>query len=293
MQIRDMPLDCIFKHPSLPHAPQGGERSAARRTLAAGRFLLPALFSILAGGCAGTAQAPVINQVSHVRDRANVSSWHTPADASPQAPRGFHKVQQGDTLYSIAWNYGLDYRDLAAWNNIPEPYIIYPGQTLRLTPRPGAAPRRGGEGIESQPKASTAAAKSDRSDAAADQAAIKWQWPTTGKLLDSDTPTSRNGVDIEGKAGQVIKAAASGDVVYSGSGLLGYGKLIIIKHNDTFLSAYAHNDRIYVKEGDRVVGGQKIATMGLGNNGEPVLHFEIRKKGKPVNPLDQLPKHRS
>jgi lipoprotein NlpD len=293
MHIRDMVPACVSKHLPVLHVPESRDRLAARRSLsAAGRFLLPAVISALAGGCAGTVQAPVVNQGSHVRGQASVSSWHTPT-ASSQTPHGFFKVRQGDTLYSIAWNYGLDYHDLAAWNNIPKPYVIYPGQTLRLTPQPGAERRRGGERMKPQQHDSEAVAKSSTADVATEPAPIKWQWPTTGKLLDSDSPTSRNGVDIEGKVGQVIKAAASGDVVYSGSGLLGYGKLIIIKHNDTFLSAYAHNDRIYVKEGDRVVGGQKIATMGVGNNGEPVLHFEIRKKGKPVNPLDRLPKHRS
>lgn len=293
MQIRDMVLACISKHLPALHAPGAGDRAAARRNLRTGRFLLPAVISILVGGCAGIAQAPVVNQGSQVRGQASVTSGRSPATPSPQTPRGFFKVRQGDTLYSIAWNYGLDYRDLAAWNNIHNSYVIYPGQTLRLTPPPGAERRTGGEGIQPQQHTSEAVPRSSKADATAGQTAIKWQWPTRGKLLDTDTPTSRNGVDIEGKLGQTIKAAASGDVVYSGSGLLGYGKLIIIKHNDTFLSAYAHNDRIYVKEGDRVVGGQKIATMGLGNNGEPILHFEIRKKGKPVNPLDRLPKHRS
>jgi lipoprotein NlpD len=105
----------------------------------------------------------------------------------------------------------------------------------------------------------------------------------------SDSPTSRKGVDIVGEKGQPVKAAAAGAVVYSGSGLLGYGRLIIVKHSDTFLSAYAYNEQLLVAEGDQVSAGQQIATMGTDNDGRSVLHFEIRKDGKPVNPLDHLP----
>ena len=118
---------------------------------------------------------------------------------------------------------------------------------------------------------------------------LVWQWPTLGKIVKLDSPIAKKGMNIEGKAGQPIKAAESGEVVYSGSGLLGYGKLIIIKHNEVFLSAYAHNNDILVKEGESVSTGQKIATMGRGNYSKPILHFEIRIDGKPVDPLKHLP----
>jgi lipoprotein NlpD len=121
------------------------------------------------------------------------------------------------------------------------------------------------------------------------QGPIKWRWPAYGNLIRSNTPIAQKGLDISGDEGQDIMAAADGVVVYSGSGLLGYGKLIIIKHDDTYLSAYAHNQMIHVKEGDNVSAGQKIGTMGRGNRGEPLLHFEIRKDGKTVDPIRYLP----
>ena len=119
---------------------------------------------------------------------------------------------------------------------------------------------------------------------------IDWQWPTSGRVIKSDSPTARKGLEIAGSQGQAVKAAAAGSVVYSGSGLLGYGRLIILKHSDTFLSAYAYNERLLVAEGDQVATGQQIATMGLDNSGQPVLHFEIRKDGRPVNPMEHLPR---
>jgi len=122
---------------------------------------------------------------------------------------------------------------------------------------------------------------------------IKWRWPTRGTLVKLNSPTLQKGVNITGRTGQAILAAAGGDVVYSGSGLLGYGKLIIIKHNDVYLSAYAHNEEILVQEGTRVSSGQKIATMGKDSDQRPLLHFEIRKEGKPVDPLKHLPEQQS
>ena len=119
---------------------------------------------------------------------------------------------------------------------------------------------------------------------------VKWLWPTRGKLVKSNSPTSKKGIDIAGTSGQTIKAAAGGEVVYSGSGLLGYGKLIIIKHNETYLSTYAYNSKLLVKEGDRVIAGQNISEMGQDISGRNILHFEIRQNGKPVNPIKHLPK---
>ena len=245
--------------------------------------------------CTSTIEAPV--------DSRKTDQINTPATVSSYEPesvsKGFHKVISGDTLYSIAWRYGLDYRYIARWNSISERYVIYPGQEIRLIPttgssRPEVPPQiatRPTSPATSKPPVKNKTATSTKPTVT--QSIVKWRWPADGPLLTSNTPTSKNGVDISGIVGQSIDAAATGEVVYSGSGLLGYGKLIIIKHNETFLSAYAHNQNIHITEGDKVVAGQRIATMGYGKNNKPMLHFEIRKNGKPTNPLLFLPKKSS
>ena len=221
-----------------------------------------------------------------------------------------HIVVSGDTLYSISWNYNLDYKSVARWNTIKAPYIIYPGQSLRLIAhtRKGAAqkktvvkktvpPDKKDKSKKTVVKKSETVKKATKKGEPEKREPVKttrevnWQWPTTGELLKSSSPISKKGLDIAGKKGQLIKAAASGNVVYSGSGLLGYGKLIIIKHNETYLSAYAHNSLLMVKEGDSVSSGQQIAKMGQDGNGQVLLHFEIRKNGSPVNPATYLPKN--
>jgi len=215
--------------------------------------------------------------------------------------KGFHTVDKGDTLYSIAWRYGLDYKELAAWNRIRSPYLIYPGQMLRLK-RANRQPRQ--RALQPGPIVNKKAVKSahgkpvgenvqtpEKTDRPSTQSGvIHWQWPTRGRLLKSASPTSKKGIGISGEIGQKVVAAAGGEVVYSGNGFLGYGKLIIIKHSEIYLSAYAHNNKLIVNEGDKVKAGQQIATMGLDSKGAPALHFEIRKNGKPVNPLHRLPR---
>lgn len=221
-----------------------------------------------------------------------------------------HMVKKGDTLYSIAWNYGHDYREIAQWNKINPPYVIYPGQTLKLQAPPDIKTEPLEQGpivrktvpdkkamkpeVKSKPVTKKTEPERKLPDDSQKKATlpggnIHWSWPVKGKLVKLNTPKSEKGIDIEGKLGQRIDAAAIGDVVYSGSGLLGYGKLIIIKHNETFLSAYAHNSKLLVKEGDRVNQGQQIAHMGQTTDGRPLLHFEIRKNGKPIDPLRYLP----
>ena len=270
------------------------------------------LFAIAAAtlcSCA-TIEAPVDTRPTDSAYRAApVTNYYEPEPVG----KGFHQVARGDTLYSISWRYGLDYRDVARWNNISAPHVIQPGQRLRLIPDP-----RNNQLVllppeaEEQPLTETMPVTQQRKPAIQNppvfvtvepektkpvvltttvprQGPIHWRWPTAGRLIQSNTPIAQKGLDISGKEGQDIAAAAGGVVVYSGSGLLGYGKLIIIKHNDTYLSAYAHNQIIQVKEGDNVSVGQKIGTMGRGNKGEPLLHFEIRKDGKPVDPLQHLP----
>ena len=199
----------------------------------------------------------------------------------------FHTVHRGDTLYAVAWRYHLDYRELARWNGIKPPYLIYPSDRLLLRPRPRQPPRS----TPTAPKATEPAPLPVRPKAKPQPATrISWRWPADGKHRNVDSTLGRKGLEIRGVRGQAIRAAAPGTVVYSGSGLIGYGKLIIIKHNDVFLSAYAHNDSIVVEEGTSVSGGQKIAEMGSSNAKEAMLHFEIRRNGKPVPPLQYLPK---
>lgn len=199
-------------------------------------------------------------------------------------PRLVHIVRQGDTLYSIAWDAGLDYRALARWNGIPPPYLIRPGQKLRLRPdRAGST--TAGAVPPAVPTPKPAPGSSDN------MAEPGWIWPASGPVIRRFSRGSANpGIDIAGKPGQLVKSAAAGRVVYSGDGLRGYGQLIIVKHNETFLSAYAHNRKLLVREGDRVQRGQPIAEMGATGTDRVKLHFEIRKQGTAVDPLQYLPK---
>jgi lipoprotein NlpD len=252
-------------------------------------------------------------------------------------------VLHGDTLYSIAWESGRDYHELAAWNGLTPPYTIVAGQQLRLYPPPTststptppppsvavekkaspvpvkphvAKPRKAAKPATptrrpqpvvkpvvkpakpAHPKASatTKPAKpvrhADRTGRTATNGSDSvWVWPASGRVLKNfDGNGAGKGLDIGGSKGQPVQAAAAGRVVYQGSGLRGYGQLIIVKHSDEYLSAYAHNDRIYVKEGDIVKSGQKIAAMGDSGTDQVMLHFEIRRNGKPVDPLKYLPK---
>jgi len=190
-----------------------------------------------------------------------------------------HIVRRGETLFSIAWRYGKDPADVSRWNRLGDGSLIYPGQVIRLTPPSGRA------GTSTQAKNKEPLPKIPA------QPPPPWMWPTSGRINVEfgGKPGSGTGVLINGKAGQSIVAAASGRVVYAGGGLIGYGQLIILKHNDTYLSAYGHNAKLLVKEGQTVTKGQRIATMGEGPERKPRLHFEIRRNGKPVNPRQYLP----
>ncbi len=214
-------------------------------------------------------------------------------------------VQRGDTLYSIAWHFDLDYRDLAHWNHIASPYTIYPGEKLVLSGAHGSYSARAPSHAASSPRVARKPAHRSSSSSARQTAprptaapktspaspVSKWQWPASGNVISGFDPDKINakGINIRGRLGEAVRAAAGGKVVYSGNGLQGYGELIIIKHNDHYLSAYAHNRRRLVKEGDTVGAGDEIAIMGHGNDGEALLHFEIRRNGKPVDPLHYLP----
>jgi lipoprotein NlpD len=196
-----------------------------------------------------------------------------------------HLVARGETLYAIAKKRNVRYQDLAAWNAIKPPYVITPGQQLRVTPPTTARPP-----VPATPSQVSPTKTDDDSDA--DGAApIVWSWPTEGTIIARFSASGTNkGIDIAGTAGQPIRVAAPGRVVYQGSGLRGYGQLIIVKHNSDFLSAYAHCGTIYVKETSVIKPGQTICTMGDSGTDRVKLHFEIRRRGVPVDPMDYLPK---
>jgi lipoprotein NlpD len=192
-----------------------------------------------------------------------------------------HIVRRGETLFSISWRYGKDPDDVARWNRLGDGSLIYPGQVIRLTSPSGSTSR----------SSTTSRPSTKPLPQIPAQPAPKWSWPTAGRInvQFGAKPGTGTGVLINGKIGQPIVAAASGRVVYAGSGLIGYGQLIILKHNETYLSAYGYTASLLVKEGQEVKKGQKIATMGEGPERKPRLHFEIRRNGKPVNPKPFLP----
>ena len=209
-------------------------------------------------------------------------------------------VRRGDTLYRLATNNGISALDLAMWNNIAAPYTIYPGQRLRLYPndarrttvatgvaRPTTPSTTRTPGANNPAIRPAAPAKAD-----VVKASFAWRWPADGQVVGTyaaGDPT-RQGVDIAGTGGQPVRAAADGVVVYSGSGLVGYGELIIVKHSDEWLSAYGHNRARLVNEGQVVKAGQQIAEMGRSGAARDMLHFEIRYNGKPVDPQQHLPR---
>jgi lipoprotein NlpD len=322
---------------------------------------VPVLACALIAGCANTFRAPVVERPV-TRPPAPLFKPPAPASAPAvsQKPESY-TVKRGDTLYSIALDNGLDYRELAAWNNISDPAVLKPGFVLRLRPAtpsearaqtqaetsvqvqpivaPGAlearplgsepqgaaepsraavepreAPRAVGD-VKTGPKAMKLPYSEENlaallrqspqkpepkidvpgqpANATAETDGVDWMWPASGRVLAGFSKGMNKGVDIFGKVGDPVFASASGRVVYSGAGLRGYGKLIIIKHNDTYLSAYAHNSNLLVKEGQSVARGQKIAEIGNTDSPQVKLHFEIRRLGEPVDPLKFLPDRKS
>jgi len=193
-----------------------------------------------------------------------------------------HIVRRGETLFSIAWRYGKDPADVARWNQLGDGSLIHPGDAIRLAPPSGSAARSGSSSSRPPPKMLPKVPT---------QPPPPWSWPANGRVSVEfgGKPGTGTGILIDGTVGQPITAAASGRVVYAGSGLIGYGKLIILKHNDTYLSAYGYNASLLVKEGETINKGQRIATMGEGPERKARLHFEIRRNGKPVNPRQYLP----
>jgi len=193
----------------------------------------------------------------------------------------YYTVQSGDTLYAIGYRTGYGYKKVAMWNGIRSPYKLSVGKKLRLFSTYKKKTRWKKSTKKTKPKKKWQSTKLNK---------LNWRWPVKGKLLKSFYATDKKGIDIAGKVGRKIKAAESGVVVYSGSSLVGYGRLLIIKHNYLYLSAYGQNRRLLVKEGQKVKRGQVIAEMGVGVNAKPLLHFEIRRNGDPVNPTKYLPR---
>ena len=247
----------------------------------------------LLAGCASKVPAPIHGKATPAESVASVSRGGVPvaerARAAGPAPDSY-KVRAGDTLHAISWRFGIDYRDLVRWNRLSDPDRIYVGQKLALKAPPvkAASKTRAAAPAPAKPSGKAAAAPPTRQ--AASTAVAGWRWPAKGKVEAASSVLGSKGIRILGRRGETVKAAANGRVVYSGSGLRGYGQLIIIKHNERFLSAYAHNQKLFVPEGASVRVGQRIAEMGDTDARQVMLHFEIRRDGKPVDPLRYLPK---
>ncbi|MES9832868.1 MAG: peptidoglycan DD-metalloendopeptidase family protein [Candidatus Thiodiazotropha sp. DIVDIV] len=284
------------------------------------------MFSLLIGliGCSSSGSAPVYSRGvnSHPQDRpvASVSKKQS-MPVRRKSSLTYYLVQPGDTLYSISWRHYLEHQQLASWNGIKAPkYSIYPGQRLRLKPPETRRPRQQKQAVtkpvvkvvrksdkpvapskrkspeKSQKKITKTKATPAKSNSVSQRKKnikLAWSWPTKGRVVQtfSNSDQNRKGVRISGRQGQSIKASEAGRVVYAGGGLVGYGNLVIIKHDQNYLSAYGYNRKLLVKEGDNIAKGDIVAHMGSPNSGgQPVLHFEIRKQGKPINPLPLLPR---
>lgn len=275
-------------------------------------FSAPALLAVvlILSACSSTSvYTPV--------DERSISGRHSVKVVSSQARPGQYRVRRGDTLYSIAFRYGLDFRQLAHSNGISDRYDIFPGQLLELKETPLDKKAAQGSVAVTRPSKPSVAAKSappakpvsskktvpspvaapvvvkKRFEPIADRT-LSWRWPASGKVIGrfSNKGVVNKGINFAGNKGEPVFAAESGRVVYAGSGLLGYGNLVIIHHNQKFLSAYAHNSRILVKENDKVNTGDKIAEIGNSGAARTMLHFEIRRDGQPVDPMVYLPRKR-
>ncbi|WP_310196213.1 peptidoglycan DD-metalloendopeptidase family protein [Pseudomonas hunanensis] len=283
----------------------GHTNSLQRKDRSGFKLLVIALaMGTLLAGCSSTSST----------SGARVVDRNAAAPKRPTVTSGQYTVKPGDTLFSIAFRYGWDYKELAARNNISAPYTIRPGQAIRFSSgstgsttvvsspsssskttvirRPvGTAPAPTGSGkvVTTAPATSTTTVTSVP---AAERTAGGWTWPANGVLIGkfASNGSLNKGIDIAGDLGQPVFAASGGAVVYAGSGLRGYGELIIIKHSDTYVSAYGHNRRLLVREGQQVKAGQAIAEMGSTGTDRVKLHFEIRRQGKPVDPLQFLPR---
>ncbi len=291
-------------------------------------YLMAASLLVLTACTTTPRQAPV-------EDRSTPLPATPPKAAPVEEPKdkeGYYTVRKGDTLIRIAFDRGLNYRDLAAWNNLSNPDDIKVDQVLRLTPPEGVQtaavptppqiektpppPRKSTPKGEKRPYSDTAVAELQKADERSDKPAqvaslapapapappaapapaisaedrdLAWTWPSDGRVIAQFDEGKNKGIDIAGRAGQQVLAAERGKVMYAGSGIRGYGNLVIVKHSNSLLSAYAHNRAILVKEGQEVRRGQAIAEMGDSDTDTVKLHFEIRQQGKPVDPSKFLP----
>jgi lipoprotein NlpD len=285
-------------------------------------FVLLSVALALTAGCVARRPAPVVERPPQGKPAPSKPAAAKPA-AKPGEPQAeFYIVKKGDTLYSIALDHGLDYRELAQWNGVTDPGAIRVGQQLRLRPPAGAvttAPAKTAPSVQGRPletpvapapggnvKTEPQAVRAPYSDQAYAQMSgakpepapakpegddgVSWGWPATGKVVGTfNEGANLKGIAIAGKLGQPVLASAPGRVIFSGTGIRGFGKLIVIKHNNTYLSVYGHNNELLVKEGQSVAKGQKIAEMGSTDTDQVKLHFEIRRFGKPVDPATLLP----
>ncbi|WP_233280175.1 peptidoglycan DD-metalloendopeptidase family protein [Pseudomonas xionganensis] len=245
-----------------------------------------------------------------VVDRSGNRPIASVAQSRQPVTSGQYVVRRGDTLYSIAFRFGWDWKALAARNGIVEPYLIRVGQVIRFDGQPPArstqvakapvvipapAPRPSQPVQPATKQAQPAPSKTlpvSTPKTPVERSASGWRWPAQGTVISrfSSNGSLNKGIDIAGELGQPVSAASDGSVVYAGSGLRGYGELLIIKHSDTYVSAYGHNRRLLVQEGQKVKAGQTIAEMGSTGTDRVKLHFEIRRQGKPVDPLQYLPR---
>lgn len=248
------------------------------------RFFFPVFFVLFLAGCSNNNyEAPVVN------------AWYQKNAAS-----NYYVVQSGDTIYSVAFAFSIDYRDLAAANNLQPPYILHAGERLRMTHAPAVGPTplkyvptqviQSPQVVQPTQVTQPRAMPQHKIYFQPNPSPVftrQWHWPTKGRLISvfSRQPDGQSGISIAGRLGQPIRAAASGEVVYSGDGVRGYGNLIIIKHDDNYLSAYAFNQVNLVSVGEHVQTGQVIARMGRNDAGRTLLYFEIRCDGVPKNPL--------
>jgi lipoprotein NlpD len=274
------------------------------------RYLIIPVCLLLLNACGSTSSRAPID----ARSNQSTTSKSSTARLSPKKSSGdFTVVERGDTLYSIAWAHGLGYHELASLNGIRAPYTIYSGQRLRVRPAARSqgvtvAPLRQGKPVVASrpvtapaPKSAVRPASRPVSKSAPKPVSVTasnkpfhgpWVWPTRGRVLSKfrSNASGKRGIEIGGHADQPVNAAGNGTVVYAGSGLVGYGRLIIVKHSEKLLSAYGHNSKLLVAEGEHVSAGQMIARMGSSGTSRNELYFEIRKDGKPVDPLKYLPR---
>jgi len=257
----------------------------------AGMWGLATLVAALAlSGCANKGRLAPVDD--HSIGGARGSARVLPGAENAGKP-GYYTVKPGDTLIRIGMDNGQSWRDIIRWNKLDNPNLIETGQVLRVVPpapevavaRPATSPI---PASAATPAASAPAAPATLPPPSAAEEAINFQWPARGNLISGFDESKNKGLDIGGKAGDPVSAAADGRVVYAGAGLRGYGNLIILKHNNTYLTAYAHNQTLLVKEDQTIKRGQKIAEMGNSDADQVKLHFEIRRQGKPVDPAKYL-----